>query len=71
MHDMLNSSKTIAAFVVMLLGAGTWIGRVTAQLERKPPVQIKLPEHLQSELNACRALAYVVDQRRQREQGKP
>ena len=66
-HDHLRSGWTIVAFAAMVGGAGAWVGRITASLEQRAPVEVRLPAELRTELNACRALAYVVDQRRRRE----
>lgn len=70
-HDYLRSGWTIVAFAGLVGGAGVWVGRVsTWASQRKAPVAVEIPAELRAELNACRALAYVVDQRRRREREK-
>ena len=59
-HDYLRSGWTIIGIGSLVVGSAFQVGRFVESLSR-PAAVVKVPEALQTELRACRTLAYIAE----------
>lgn len=60
-HDYLRSGWTIIGIGSLVVGSAFQVGRFVESLTKPPPAVVKIPEALQTELRACRTLAYIAE----------
>lgn len=60
-HDYLRSGWTIIGIGSLVVGSAFQVGRFVESMTKPAPTVVKIPEALQTELRACRTLAYIAE----------